>query len=86
MIDGRAVDPRWTTFMPFQAPWNLAGQPTATLPCGQTGDGLPIGLLVSGPRGRDRMLLRVCAEFEQASPWGFAGVDQIEARRRIQES
>jgi Asp-tRNA(Asn)/Glu-tRNA(Gln) amidotransferase A subunit family amidase len=85
-IDGQAVDPRWTTFMPFQAPWNLAGQPTATLPCGQTGDGLPIGLLVSGPRGRDRMLLRVCAEFEQASPWGFAGVDQIEARRRIQES
>jgi aspartyl-tRNA(Asn)/glutamyl-tRNA(Gln) amidotransferase subunit A len=72
-IDGRAVDPRWTTFMPFQAPWNLAGQPTASLPCGQTRDGLPIGLLVTGPRGRDRTLLRVCAEFEQAAPWAQWG-------------
>jgi aspartyl-tRNA(Asn)/glutamyl-tRNA(Gln) amidotransferase subunit A len=72
-IDGQPVDPRWTTFMPFQAPWNLAGGPTATLPCGQTGDGLPIGLLVTGPRNSDRTVLRVCAEFEQAAPWALCG-------------
>jgi aspartyl-tRNA(Asn)/glutamyl-tRNA(Gln) amidotransferase subunit A len=72
-IGGQSVDPRWTTFMPFQAPWNLAGQPTASLPCGQTRDGLPIGLQVTGPRGSDRTLLRLCAEFEQAAPWPLLG-------------
>jgi aspartyl-tRNA(Asn)/glutamyl-tRNA(Gln) amidotransferase subunit A len=71
-IEGKSVDPRWTTFMPFQAPWNLAGQPTASLPCGRTSGGLPVGLLVSGPRGSDWTLLRACAEFEQAAPWSGA--------------
>jgi aspartyl-tRNA(Asn)/glutamyl-tRNA(Gln) amidotransferase subunit A len=70
-IGGRAVEPRWTTFMPFQAPWNLAGQPTASLPCGRTAEGLPIGLLVTGPRYCERTLLRACAEFEQAAPWAL---------------
>ena len=70
-IDGLGVDPRWTTFMPFQAPWNLGGHPTATLPCGQTGGGLPIGLQVSGPRSSDRTVLQLCAEFEQAAPWAL---------------
>jgi len=72
-IDGQPVEPRWTTFMPFQAPWNLAGQPTASLPCAQTGNGLPIGLLVTGPRSSDRTVLRVCAEFERAAPWADWG-------------
>jgi Asp-tRNA(Asn)/Glu-tRNA(Gln) amidotransferase A subunit family amidase len=71
-IEGKSVDPRWTTFMPFQAPWNLAGQPTASLPCGRTSGGLPLGVLVSGPRGSDWTLLRACAEFEQAAPWSGA--------------
>jgi aspartyl-tRNA(Asn)/glutamyl-tRNA(Gln) amidotransferase subunit A len=68
-IEGRQVDPRWTTFMPFQAFANLAGLPTAAVPCGQSEEGLPIGLLVSGPRGSDRTVLRACAEFERAAPW-----------------
>lgn len=72
-IDGQAVEPRWSTFMPFQAAWNLAGAPTSSLPCGQTADGLPIGLQVTAARGHDRTLLRVCAEFEQASPWALWG-------------
>jgi Asp-tRNA(Asn)/Glu-tRNA(Gln) amidotransferase A subunit family amidase len=74
LIDGRPVEPRWTSFMPFQAAWNLAGQPTASLPCGSTdATGLPIGLQVTGPRHCDDVLLDACEEFERARPWGSPG-------------
>ena len=68
-IDGRDVEPRWTTFMPFQAPWNVTGQPTASLPCGRTAAGLPIGLQLTAARGCDEALLEACAAFEAARPW-----------------
>jgi Asp-tRNA(Asn)/Glu-tRNA(Gln) amidotransferase A subunit family amidase len=67
VIDGRPVAARWTTFMPFQAPWNLSGQPTATVPCGRTASGLPVGLQISAARGDDDRLLEACAAFEQAA-------------------
>jgi Asp-tRNA(Asn)/Glu-tRNA(Gln) amidotransferase A subunit family amidase len=65
-IGGSSVPPRWTSFMPFQAPWNLCGNPTATLPCGQTSAGLPVGLQVTAPVGCDSMLLEICSRFEGA--------------------
>ena len=68
-IDGRAVAPRWTTFMPYQSPWNLTGQPTASIPCGQTSEGLPVGLQVTAARWRDEALLEACAAFERLRPW-----------------
>ena len=70
-IDRRDVEPRWTTFMPFAMPSNLAGLPTASLPCGRSRDGLPIGLQVTGPRGSDLRLLGACEQFEQARPWSL---------------
>ena len=71
-IGGREVEPSWTTFMPFQVPCNLAGLPTASLPCGLTGDRLPVGLQVTGPRGCDFKLLDACEQFERARPWARA--------------
>ena len=68
-IDGRDVQPRWTTFMPFAMPSNLAGLPTASVPCGRSRDGLPIGLQVTGPRGSDFLALHACEQFERARPW-----------------
>jgi aspartyl-tRNA(Asn)/glutamyl-tRNA(Gln) amidotransferase subunit A len=68
-IDGRHVERRWTAFMPFQAPWNLTGQPTATLPCGRTAEGLPVGLQVTAARECDERLLAACAAVERARPW-----------------
>jgi Asp-tRNA(Asn)/Glu-tRNA(Gln) amidotransferase A subunit family amidase len=55
--------------MPFPAPWNLVGAPTASIPCGQSNDGLPIGLLAAGPRGSEQSILRVAEEFEGVRPW-----------------
>ena len=66
-IAGRAVPPYgWT---PFTWPFNLTGQPAASVPCGFTRDGLPIGLQIVGRRYADVTVLRACAAFERARPW-----------------
>lgn len=47
-------------------PFNLTGQPAASVPCGFTSEGLPVGLQIVGPRFADAMVLRASAAFEQA--------------------
>jgi aspartyl-tRNA(Asn)/glutamyl-tRNA(Gln) amidotransferase subunit A len=56
----------WT---PFTYPFNLTGQPAASVPCGWTEEGLPVGLQIVGGRFADATVLRVAAAFEQAAPW-----------------
>ncbi len=56
----------WT---PFTFPFNLTGQPAATLPCGFDCDGLPIGLQIVGRWREDATVLRAAAAFERAMPW-----------------
>lgn len=56
----------WT---PFTYPFNMTGQPAASVPCGFTGDGLPIGLQIVGRRFEDHTVLRAAAVFEKAHPW-----------------
>jgi aspartyl-tRNA(Asn)/glutamyl-tRNA(Gln) amidotransferase subunit A len=66
-VAGKPVDAyAWT---PFTWPFNLTGQPAASLPCGFTRDGLPIGLQIVGRRYADAAVLRACAAFERAHPW-----------------
>ncbi|GAB3290227.1 amidase [Parasphingorhabdus pacifica] len=61
--------PRWTSWTPFTYPFNMTQQPAASVPCGFTSDGLPIGLQIVGPRHSDALLLRAARAFEQARPW-----------------
>ena len=56
-------------WMAFTFPFNLTGQPAASVPCGWTDDGLPIGLQIVGRRFDDVTVLRAAAAFEQTSPW-----------------
>lgn len=58
----------WPSWTPFTYPFNLTQQPAATVPCGFTGDGLPIGLQIVGPRYRDGLVLRAAYAYEQAHP------------------
>ncbi|GAA4882068.1 amidase [Saccharopolyspora cebuensis] len=61
--------PRWTSWTPFTYPFNMTQQPAASIPCGRTGGGLPIGLQIVGPRHADALVLRAARAYEQAHPW-----------------
>ena len=56
-------------WMPFTYPFNLTGQPAASVPAGWTEDGVPVGLQIVGRRHADRTVLAVAAAFEAACPW-----------------
>ena len=51
------------------SPFNVYGLPTISILCGFTGSGLPIGLQISGPLGRDAVVLQLAHAYEQATDW-----------------
>ncbi len=53
----------------FTAAFNATGQPAISLPLHWSEDGLPIGVQLVAPLGREDLLLRVAAQLEQAVPW-----------------
>lgn len=55
----------WTA---FTYPFNLTGQPAASLPCGFV-DGLPVALQVVGRWRDDVTVLKAAAAFETLQPW-----------------
>ncbi len=59
----------WIRWAEFSYPFNMSGQPAASVPCGFTPDGLPVGLQIVGRRGADADVLRAAATFERARPW-----------------
>ncbi|MDT0329849.1 amidase [Nocardiopsis lambiniae] len=60
---------RWTAWAGFSHPFNMTQQPAASVPCGFTSAGLPVGLQVVGPRHADARVLAACRALELARPW-----------------
>ncbi|HVN50119.1 MAG TPA: amidase family protein, partial [Acidimicrobiales bacterium] len=60
---------RAATLVPFTPPFNATGQPAISLPLHWSDEGLPIGVQLVAPYGREDLLLRVAAQLEQAQPW-----------------
>jgi aspartyl-tRNA(Asn)/glutamyl-tRNA(Gln) amidotransferase subunit A len=60
-------DPRWTSWTPFTYPFNMTQQPAASVPCGFTSAGLPVGLQIVGPRHADGRVLAAAHAFETAT-------------------
>jgi amidase len=54
---------------PFTLVFNISGQPAISLPLGHSADGLPIGVQVVAPTGREDLLLQVASVLEEAMPW-----------------
>ena len=48
---------------------NLTGGPAASVPCGLSDSGLPVGLQLVGPPGSDAAVLRAAHAFEAVSGW-----------------
>jgi len=62
--DGRA----WMQWTPFSFPFNLTQQPAASINCGFSSDGLPVGLQIVGKMFDDAGVLAACAAYEAADP------------------
>ena len=58
-----------TAWQPFTYPFNMTGQPAATIPCGWSKEGLPIGMQIVGKPFDDKTVLQVSKAFEDISPW-----------------
>ncbi|HEY1300693.1 MAG TPA: amidase [Stellaceae bacterium] len=58
----------WIDWSPFTYPFNMTRQPGASIPCGLTGTGLPIGLQIVGPLYADDRVFRAARAFEATQP------------------
>ena len=52
----------------YTAPYNLAGVPAVSLPCGIAEGTLPAGLQLAAARGKDALLLSVARAYEEIAP------------------
>jgi len=50
-------------------PFNLAGLPAISLPCGFSTAGLPIGLQLAGKPFEESMILRIAHAYQQLTDW-----------------
>jgi aspartyl-tRNA(Asn)/glutamyl-tRNA(Gln) amidotransferase subunit A len=62
--DGKA----WMAWTPFSFPFNLTQQPAASINCGFSSDGLPVGLQIVGRMFDDAGVLAASAAYEAADP------------------
>ena len=55
--------------VPFQAMFNVTGQPAAVVPWGLDGDGVPVSIQLVGRPFDEATLLSLGAQIESARPW-----------------
>ena len=67
-LNDPAQERHWLDWSPFSYPFNLTRQPAASIPCGLTGAGLPIGLQIVGPLYGDACVLQAARAFETTQP------------------
>ena len=58
----------WLSWTPFSLPFNVTQQPAASVPCGFTHAGLPVGLQIVGKMFDDAGVLAAAAAYEGADP------------------
>ncbi len=59
----------WLMWAEFSYPFNLSGHPAASIPCGFTAHGLPVGLQIVGRPFAESTVLQASAAYERAHPW-----------------
>jgi len=60
-------------------PFNLTGHPAMSVPCGFSGDGLPIGMQLVGRPFDEATILRVAHQYQQATDWHRRIADEVES-------
>jgi aspartyl-tRNA(Asn)/glutamyl-tRNA(Gln) amidotransferase subunit A len=61
--------PRRLVFLRNAAYWNVFGVPAISIPCGYTPAGLPVGLQIIGPAGKDDTVLALAEAYQKATNW-----------------
>ena len=56
-------------FAPYTPPFNVTGQPSASVPLHWTSEGLPLGTMITARPGDEKTVLRLAAQLEEAQPW-----------------
>ena len=67
-LNDPAGEEHWVDWSPFSYPFNMTRQPAASVPCGLTSVGLPIGLQIVGPLYAEDRVLRAARAFETTQP------------------
>ncbi|MBL8153021.1 MAG: amidase [Anaerolineae bacterium] len=67
--DPKAVEQSRASLSYLTAPFNMAGLPCLSVPCGFTADHLPIGLQIVGRPWQESLVLRAGHAYEQAAGW-----------------
>ncbi|MHA1129870.1 MAG: amidase [Candidatus Helarchaeota archaeon] len=58
-----------TAWVSFTYPFNMTGVPAASIPCGWTTEGLPIGMQIIGKRFDELTVLQAAKAFQTLAPW-----------------
>ena len=66
---GDQTFPMRTSLRRLTLPFNLAGLPACTIPCGISPEGLPIGLQIVGKPFDEATVLRVAHAYERSTDW-----------------
>src|SRR5713226_2954320 len=74
LIDGVA-DNSTASLLRLNMPFNLAGLPSISLPCGFSTDGMPIGLQIAGKPFEEAMILRITTAYQQLTEWHRREID-----------
>ena len=53
----------------YTSPFNTTGQPAISIPAGFSADGVPLGVQLVAPYGREDMLIAVAAQLEPILGW-----------------
>jgi aspartyl-tRNA(Asn)/glutamyl-tRNA(Gln) amidotransferase subunit A len=68
-VDGGPARSLGDHYAALTCPFNLAGMPAISVPCGFDGDGCPIGLQLAGRPFGDATVLQLAAAYEAATEW-----------------
>ena len=55
--------------LPYNAPWNVAGFPAASIPAGIGSDGVPLSVQVVAPPNHEGVILSLALQLEELRPW-----------------
>lgn len=68
-VNGQIAGSMRSAWYPYTHPFNMSANPAISIPCGWTGDNLPVGFQIVGRLLSERTVLGAAAALETIRPW-----------------